>query len=99
MNFFWGNVFEYFKDRRLGAVFFGWLVAVFAMLVLGIIFYRFWPFVLTAFGLWLLVAIVREIHRWQARQRNRYKSSPLSRDELAKARSKLKTNSTFKFKS
>ncbi len=103
MNYFWGNIFEYFKDRRLGSVFFGALAAVLGILVLVAIFYQNllnnWPVVLVAIGLPLLALIWRAFRDVRARRRNRYKSSPLSRDEKAKARSKLKTNSTFKFKS
>ena len=103
MNYFWGNIFEYFKDRRLGSVFFGTLAVVLGVLVLVAVFFQNllheWPVVLTAIGLVLVAlsgAAFGEMRAWRL---NRYKCSPLSRDERAKARSKLKTNSTYKFKS
>jgi|ERR1035438_6101360 hypothetical protein len=103
MNYFWGNIFEYFKDRRLGSVFFGTLAVVLGILVLVAAFYKTllesWRIVLSAIGLVLLALIWRGFREMRARRLNRYKSSPLSRDEKVKARSKLKTNSTFKFKS
>lgn len=98
MNFFWGNVFEYFKDRRYAAVFFGTLAALIGTLVVGAILYE----VICAYdlqdyllyslpGLVLLVVawIGRGILRARVRSRERYKISPMSRDELTKARSKL----------
>jgi hypothetical protein len=100
MNYFWGNIFEYFKDRRLGSVFFGTLAAVFGLLVLVAVFYqnllREWPVVLAAIGPVLLALIWRGFRQMRAMRLNRYKSSPLSRDEKTKARSKLITKSTFK---
>lgn len=99
MNFFWSNVFEYFKDRRIGAAFFRTFIVVLALLIVAVVFWQAWPFFLGAICIWLLALFVREILRWRAWRKNRYKSLPLSRDELMKARSKLKTNSTFKFKS
>jgi hypothetical protein len=100
MNFFWGNVFEYFKDRRLGSVFFGSLAVVLVILVLVAAFcqnlLRDWPVVLAAIGLVLLALIWRGFRQVRAKRLNRYKSSPLSRDEKTKARSKLITKPTFK---
>lgn len=105
MNYFWGNVFEYFKERRLGAVFFGTLLAFIGALVGGAIVYQvaggfnlfqYWPFALVGTGLLLLALIWRGFRQMRARHLNRYKSSPLSRDERAKARSKLKTKPTPK---
>jgi hypothetical protein len=101
MNFFWGNVFEYFKDRRLGAVFFGTLAVVIGMLMLGLFFGGFnlmqdWTLLLPGAGLMLLALIWRGFREVRARRLNRYKPSPLSRDEKAKARSKLTTKPTFK---
>ena len=40
MNYFWGNVFEYFKDRRLGVVFFGTLLVLLVPLIVGAILYQ-----------------------------------------------------------
>ena len=54
------------------------------------------PDALPGGGVFLLVWVVLGIRRMRARRLDRYKSSPLSRDELSKARSKLKMKSTFK---
>jgi cobalamin synthase len=93
MNYFWGNVFEYFKDRRLGSVFFGSLALVLVMLALVSAFYQtlleHWQIALSAIGLLLLALIWRGFRLVRMMRLNRYKSSPLSRDELRKARSKL----------
>jgi hypothetical protein len=98
MNYFWGNIFEHFKDRRFATVFFGTLVAL-ALLLLagtilvesigmenmrtGLVYASPVAAVLFLFWIWRTIAQVR------ARRRERYKISPLSRDELRKARSKL----------
>ena len=105
MNYFWGNLFDYFKERRLGAVFFGTLLVFIAAMVGGVMVYQtaggfnllqYWPFALVGTGLLLLALIWRGIRQTRTRRLNRYKSSPLSRDERAKARSKLKTKPTLK---
>jgi purine-cytosine permease-like protein len=105
MNFFWSNVFEHFKDRRFAAVFFGTLAAFFGAMIVGAILYQvicayelqgYLPDALPGGGVFLLVWVVLGIRRMRARRLDRYKSSPLSRDELSKARSKLKMKSTFK---
>ncbi len=96
MDFFWGNIFEYFKDRRLGSMFFSILAVVLGILVLVAVFFQNllseWPVVLGAIGLVLLALIWRGFREIRAQRLNRYKSSPMSRDELNKARSKLMTN-------
>lgn len=98
MNFFWNNFFEYGKERRNAAVFFGTLALLIVGLVLGGILYqvsdgfdflRYWPVMLSGIGLVLLALIWRGFRRTRSRRRQRYESSPLSRDERAKARSKL----------
>jgi MFS family permease len=105
MNYFWGNVFEYFKERRLGAVFFGTLLVFLGAIVGGVMVYeilggfnllQYWPFFLVAIGLLLLALIWRGFRQMRMRRLNRYKPSPLSRDERSKALSKLKTKPTFK---
>lgn len=105
MDFFWGNVFEYFKDRR-GPAFF--VVALFAFLVVAAVaaaifqnlpaeqMQDFLTYATPAVGIILVALIWSGIRRAQARSRNRYKSSPLSRDEIIKARSKLSNTSNFK---
>jgi hypothetical protein len=105
MNYFWGNVFEYFKERRLGAVFFVTLLAFVGVMAGGVMVYQiaggfnllqYWPFALVGTGLLLLALTWRGFRQMRARRLNRYKSSPLSRDERVKARSKLKTKPTSK---
>jgi hypothetical protein len=69
MNYFWGNIFEYFKDRRVGVVFFGTLTALLVALIVGAILYqvvcayelqKYLPAVLPGGGLILLVWTWRE---------------------------------------
>ena len=98
MIFFWGDVFEYFKDRRYAAVFFGTLAATIVFLALGGIFYKaaadchllqYRPYSLLGLYLLLLALVWHGIYQMRERRLNRYKVSPLSRDEVIKARSKL----------
>ncbi len=98
MDFFWGNVFEYFKDRRGAAFFFATLLALFIALIVGSILYHvicaydlqaYLVYSLPGLALILMAWIGSGIAQARARRRNQYKSSPLSRDELIKARSKL----------
>lgn len=98
MDYFWGNIFEYFKDRRGPAVFCVALVAFFVVFAIGAAIFSAVPredlaaiFICAAsvLGLFFLISIISIIRRQRARARDRYKSSPLSRDELRKARSKL----------
>jgi uncharacterized membrane protein YqjE len=105
MNFFWDNVFDYFKDRRYGAIFFGSLALLFAVFGLGTVLFQvldayalrdYLIYALPAAGGLFLIWIFCGIRRLRRRRWDRYKSSPLSRDELSKARSKLRTNRTFK---
>ncbi len=90
MHSFWGNVFDYFKDRRPANTFIAALVILLILLPIGICFYpllvKGLPFAAVIFLGLLVRAIVRARRRW----RDRYKISPLSRDELSKARSKLR---------
>jgi hypothetical protein len=103
MNYFWGNVFEYFKDRRFASVFFGTLVALVVVLFIGVIVNQVIqayelqddvPYLLAGAAFVFVAWITGGIVRARARARNRYKNPPLSRDELIKARSKLKGNKT-----
>ena len=108
MNYFWGNLFESFKERRNVVIFFWGLAVLPALILVGALGYSLfhalnlaqnWPLTLPGIFLLLVILVWRGIRRERARRLHRYKISPLSRDELAKARSKLKTNSTYKFKS
>ena len=89
MNYFWGNIFEYFRDRRVAGVFFRTLLILIVLLAAGLLFREFLVYVLPAVAGVFLFRTGFAISRAWARRRNRYKSSPLSRDELSKARSKL----------
>lgn len=103
MNYFWGNVFEYFKDRRYAAVFFGTLAALVGTLIVGSILYSvvcayelqdYIVYSLPGVAIVLFTWIGSGIAKARARARDRYKISPMSRDELNKARSKLVRNKT-----
>jgi hypothetical protein len=105
MNYFWSNLSELANERRYAPFFVGALVAFFAAVVGGALFYQLvcaieWPgalaAVLAGLGLILLVFIHRCTRRLRTRRSKRHKIAPLSRDELAKARSKLTTKPTFK---
>jgi hypothetical protein len=98
MNYFWGNVLDYLKDRRYAAVFFGTLMAMGGLLIAGLIAYQvicayelqgYLVSFLLAGVLISLIEIGRRIARARAQRREWHKISPLSRDELSKARSKL----------
>jgi hypothetical protein len=98
MNFSWDNVFDFAKDRRFVPVFFITLAVLFGV-PLGVAFlvgttsisdyFKYWPVIVGIFAAWFLILIGRAIIQARARRRDRYKISPLSRDEMTKARSKL----------
>ena len=100
MDYFWSNLFEYLKERRTAGIFFGALFTfLVAAIVWGIIYQVTggcpWlmdhgPTILEGLGLLLAAGLWRWIRRRRrARRLNRYESTPLSRDEWVKARSKL----------
>lgn len=90
--------FDFFRDRRFVPVFFVTLAVVFGVL-LGVAllggttnvseWFKYWPFIAMVVGAGLAISIGRSLVRAQARRRDRYKISLLSRDEVSKARSKL----------
>ena len=88
------HVFDYFKDRRYVPLFFITLsvLAVVMVLMKDLSIEVQMAYVLPGIGVLLMAVVVREIRRIRAERRNRYKSSPLSRDERSKARSKLYNN-------
>jgi hypothetical protein len=105
MNYFWGNVFDYFKDRRIAGVFFGTMLALGGVLVAGVILWQiicayqlegYLIYTVPGWGLLVGVWLWRVIRQWRAWRKVRYRSAPLSRDELAKARSKLISHKTTK---
>jgi hypothetical protein len=104
MNHFWGNLFELFNERRYAPFFVGVLAALFGTAIAGALFYQlvcayelqgYLAAILPGAGLTWLACVGLGIRRLRARRMNQYKISPLSRDELAKARSKLRTKPTF----
>jgi hypothetical protein len=84
MNSFWGNLYDTFKDRRYAALF---LVALGALVLL--------PILLPVMGLYVLERAWSAFCLARANRRNKLRYSPLSRDELRKARSKLAGNQNF----
>ena len=84
MNSFWGNLYDTFKDRRYAALF---LVALGALVLL--------PILLPVMGLYALARAWSAFCLARANRRNKLRYSPLSRDELRKARSKLAGNQNF----
>jgi hypothetical protein len=99
MNFLWDNIFEYWKERRYALLFVTSMFMVFALLLIACIVGELLqnqsskekavyilPGVLVVLGVWAWGFI----GRFRRRGDNRYEPSPLSRDELHKARSKLR---------
>lgn len=103
MNSIWSNLYDKFKDRRYGVLFFSSLIVVFVTFLLGAFLYNilggidFSRFNLQAHFLQLLpgflilmVALIwRAIRRARMRRGKRFRREELSRDEIRKARSKL----------
>jgi len=87
-------MFDFFKDRRYVPIFFITILVLAAVMVAM----RDLPpevqlaYLLPGIGMLLMAVAIREIRRIRLERRNRYKSSPLSRDERSKARSKLYNN-------
>lgn len=99
MNFLWDNIFEYWKERRYAFLFVTSMFMLFALLIIACVVGELLrnesfqeeavyilPGVLVILGAWVLGFI----RRFRRRGNNRYEPSPLSRDELHKARSKLR---------
>jgi len=81
MNPPWSNLYDHFKDRRYAALF---LIAL-GGLVLS-------PILLPAMGLYFLGRGWSAFRLARENRRNQLRYSPLSRDELRIARSKLLNN-------
>lgn len=98
MYSFWSNIYDDVKDRRYGALFFSTLLMLFVSLgILALIgaltngvglVPALFLFVII-FTVALVCAVSNCIRRWKQHDGS-LNSSRLSRDELAKARSKLK---------
>jgi len=106
MNSIWSNLYDKFKDRRYGALFFVSLLSVFGLLLLAVILGQIiGPANLEAYflralpvaGILMVVLIWRAIRRARAQRGKRFKREELSRDEIRKARSKLVKSSSRHF--
>jgi Na+/melibiose symporter-like transporter len=102
MSSFWQDAYNDDKDRRYGALFFTTLLGCFLSLVIGGVFaaitesdfFDGYGQVMLIIGVVIvLVLVLLAIRFIRVRRRRKVdlKYSALSRDELAKARSKLKT--------
>jgi hypothetical protein len=99
MNSIWNNLYDSIKDRRYGLLFFAALVAFLGLIVLGAMIYsitgannlqQFFMPALPGIGILLVALSWRIIRRARTRWRGQLKYPPLSRDEIRKARSKLR---------
>jgi hypothetical protein len=98
VNYFWTNLFEYAKERRNAMLFLVSFALLPLVLLLGFFGWKaaaaldlaaHWPLALPGIGL-IAFALARfRVRQRRLRRLNRYKSTPLSRDEKTKARSKL----------
>jgi hypothetical protein len=104
MDYFWGNLFEYFRERRTAGVFFGTLLVFFGTILTGVVLSRitagydltqYWPVLLPVVAL-PPALLWRWLRLRRARRLDRYQSSPLSRDEWVKARRKLAARPMYK---
>jgi hypothetical protein len=98
VNYFWSNLFEYAKERRNAMLFLVSFALLPLVLVLGFFAWKaavaldlaaHWPLALPGIGLIALLLVRLRLRKQRLRRLNRYKSTPLSRDEKTKARSKL----------
>jgi O-antigen/teichoic acid export membrane protein len=98
MNSIWNNLYDKFKDRRYGVLFFVSLLSVFGLLLLAAILdqiigpanlQEYFPQVLPGIGIFIVALIWRAIRRARAQRGRRFRREELSRDEIRKARSKL----------
>ena len=87
------NWFDYFKDRRFAPVFFVTLVLLFTVtglqVGLRIDLLQYWPYLVVPLAGWTVAVVWRFMVVVRARRRDRYQVSPMSREEVRKARSKL----------
>jgi len=100
MNSFWNNAYNEEKDRRYGRIFFVTflivlpLAGIFAALGANLNSYQLQDLCIVALPVIILTIILlcwRWIHLERKYRKERLKYANLSRDELAKARSKLKS--------
>ncbi len=98
MDYFWTNLFEYAKERRNATLFLVSFALLPLVLLLGFFGWKaaaaldlaaHWPLALPGVGLIAFALVRLRVQKQRLRRLNRYKSTPLSRDEKTKARSKL----------
>jgi hypothetical protein len=101
MNSIWSNLYDKFKDRRYGALFFISLMSVLGLLLLAVMVGQIigpanvQEYVLQALpgvGIIIVALIWRAVRRSRAQRGKRFRREELSRDEVCKARSKLMKN-------
>jgi uncharacterized membrane protein YqjE len=101
MKSFWEESYDSAKDRRYGMLFFATLLVFFGVLIIGGMVYgitgadSFQEFVLPVLpGLGIVLVALSWwcIRRLRKSRKEHSKYAVLSRDELAKARSKLRNN-------
>jgi hypothetical protein len=85
VNPLWNNLYDSFKDRRYAALFF---------IALGALALS--PILLPVMGVYGLAWGVSAFRLARANRRNKLRYSPLSRDELRVARSKLMKGQSLK---
>jgi len=103
MNSFWNNLYDWSKDRRYAALFLVTFIIFLGLAIPGVILYlnaktlSLRPGYAVPGTCGLVVTLTwTAIRRVRRRRRHRSAFSPLSRDELAKARSKLVKERTFR---
>lgn len=99
MKSFWEESYDSVKDRRYGLLFFATLLVLFVAVILGVAVYAimgangFQQFAMPALpgiGIFLIALSWWCIRRIRKRRQEQLQYAALSRDELAKARSKLR---------
>ena len=98
MNSIWSNLYDKFKDRRYGALFFVSLMSVFGLLLLAVILEQiigpanvqeYFLQALPGIGILVVALIWRMVRRSRSQRAIKFRREELSRDEVCKARSKL----------
>jgi hypothetical protein len=97
MNSYWSNLYDSYKNRSYGGLFLSTVLAIIALLVLGAVnglfdHQMYFPYMLPGIGLLAAAWIWRGLRRARAERKKRLQHSPLARDELRVARSKLLNN-------
>jgi hypothetical protein len=104
MNSFWNNLYDRYRDRRYATLFLAALGMFFGLIILGVILCLCTGLLNTpegfvavgfGFGVFIAALVWRAIRRAWALRGNPSTFSPLSRDELTKARSKLVKGRNF----